>query len=92
MKMDIIGIYDKKAEIFISLEPTSSIAVSLRQITEVCNKQTDNPIYKWPADYSLWHLGHFETTDGFVECLNAGKRGPGKKLLVEVESLKTPTN
>lgn len=102
MKMYLIGIFDRKAQTFISLEPTPSIAVSLRQLTENVNKQSDSPIYKWPEDYSLWDLGTWDTGEGQVRArsgdaeYNEGKRHTWdgdldyfeKKLIIECESLK----
>lgn len=87
MKMQLVGIFDRKAQTFISLEPTPAIAVSVRQLTEVVNTQKENPICKWPEDYSLWHLGDFDTESGFHANLT-DDNGWKKTLVIECESLK----
>lgn len=94
MKMYLIGIFDRKAQMFISLEPTPNINVSIRQLTENVNKQSDSPIYKWPSDYSLWELGEWDTETGYAQArTNTTDGHPNvclfeKKLVIECESLK----
>lgn len=97
MKMILIGIFDRKAQMFISLEPTPNINVSLRQLTENVNKQTESPIYKWPEDYSLWELGEWDTETGQAIARKDDDPPPGeplnpwsfkKKLIIECEALK----
>lgn len=90
MKMMIVGILDKKANVFISLEPTANLAVATRQLTEVVNTRSESPISKWPEDFSLWHLGNFETETGEVSPLE--KKRFTKKLVVEAASVKQVTN
>lgn len=92
MKMLIIGIYDRKAQMFISLEPTPSIGVTLRSLTEQVNQNKESPLYKWPEDYALWHLGEWDNENGTPYPLIEGegdRKGPGKKLIIECEQLKT---
>lgn len=97
MIMILIGIFDRKAQCFISLEPTPNIAVSVRQLTENVNKQSDSPIYKWPEDYSLWELGKWNNETGLAEPRAEMPEEPyskehhwqfAKKLVIECESLK----
>lgn len=93
MKMFLVGIFDRKAQMFISLEPTPNINVSLRQLTETINTQKDSPLHKWAGDYSLWELGGWDNESGRPWPLNpheaVGESGWfEKKLIIECESLK----
>lgn len=88
MKMILIGIFDRKAQTFISLEPTPNVAVSIRQLTENVNKQSDSPLYKWPADYSLWELGEWDSNSGKPTPRENNDCEWEKKLVIECESLK----
>lgn len=82
MKLILIGMFDRKAQMYISLEPTPNINVALRQLTENVNKESDSPIYKWPEDYSLWELGSWDNETG------QPRQSEQKKLIIECESLK----
>lgn len=82
MKMFLVAIFDRKAQMYISLEPTPNINVSLRQLTENVNKPSESPLHKWPADYSLFLLGEWDNETG---DLSSGQ----KKLIVECETLKS---
>lgn len=81
MKMYLVGIFDRKAQMYISLEPTPNINVSLRQLTENVNKTSDSPLHKWPEDYSLFNLGEFDNETGDLSSVD-------KKLIIECLSLK----
>lgn len=88
MKMILIGIFDRKAQMFISLEPTPNVNVSLRQLTENVNKQSDSPIFKWPEDYSLWELGTWDTESGMAQMRTDEGAMYERKLIIECESIK----
>lgn len=87
--MYLVGIFDRKAQTFISLEPTPAIGIATRQLNEVVNTKTDNPIYKWPEDYSLWELGTWNSESGFALAIENDSGQYERKLIVECESLKT---
>lgn len=88
MKMTLIGIFDRKAQMFISLEPTPHISVSVRQLQEQVNKQSDSPLYKWPEDFSLWELGTWDNETGHAVAREEDEALYTKKLIVECETLK----
>lgn len=64
MILTLIGIFDRKAQTFISIEATPNKGVALRSLTEIVNKPSDNPIHKWPDDFELYELGTFDTITG----------------------------
>lgn len=86
--MILIGIFDRKAQTFISLEPTPNVNVSVRQLTENVNKQSDSPLHKWPEDYSLWELGTWDSESGMAQHRTDEGAMYAKKLIIECESLK----
>ncbi|QCQ84984.1 nonstructural protein [Blackfly microvirus SF02] len=89
MKMILIGIFDRKAQTFISLEPTPNVNVSLRQLTENVNTKSDSPLSKWPGDFSLWELGEWDSETGMAQFRENPDCQYEKKLVIECESLKT---
>lgn len=88
MKMYLVGIYDRKALQFISLEPTPNINVSLRQLTENVNTQKDSPLHKWPEDYSFWELGTWDNETGTVWARETDDIERQNKLIAECSALK----
>lgn len=82
MKMFLVGIFDRKSQSFISLEPTPAIGVAARQFGEVVNKPSENPIYKWPEDFELYELGEWDSETGRPTCREE------KRLICIAESLK----
>lgn len=88
MKMILIGVLDRKAQTFTSLEVTPHIGVALRQLTEIVNKQSDAPMHKWPEDFSLWELGEWDSETGNPSPRLDDKGNYQRKLIVECESLK----
>lgn len=89
MKTIIVGIFDRKAQMFISMEPTPNINVSLRQLAEQVNTKSDSPLHKWSEDFSLWELGEFDTETGFLSPRENSDSVWDKKLIVECASLKS---
>jgi len=72
------SIYDSKAEAFITpfFLPTKQMAV--RTFAD-CVNDKNHAFGKHPQDYSLFHVGHFDTQNGQVtplgrgiECLHVG--------------------
>lgn len=87
MKSTIVALFDRKAQTFISLEPTPHIGVATRSLTEVVNNPEHN-IGKWPEDFSLWELGTFDTETGEITVLKTDSGNPTKRLITECEALK----
>lgn len=85
--MIVIGIFDRKAQTFIEMGATPSIGVAARTFTEAVNKQSESPIYKWPADFELYELGNWDTESGMLEA-RFGEKGYEKRLIVDGEAVK----
>lgn len=92
MKMQLVAIFDRKSQSFVTLEPTPHIGVTLRTLTELVNAADRNSnIAKWPEDHSLWHLGEWETETGHLAPFIDTETKAHKTLIVELSSLKTAT-
>ena len=62
MKMEIVAIRDAKLEQFNEWRFVPTLAMIIRAFEEQCeNPQTD--FYKYPEDYTLFHLGHADMVD-----------------------------
>jgi len=55
-------IYDSALEAYHQDYSLENDAIALRQFADMANEETQ--IAKNPEDYSLWHIGTFETTTG----------------------------
>ena len=55
-------IYDSALEAYHQDYSLENDAIALRQFADMANEKTQ--IAKNPKDYSLWHIGTFETTTG----------------------------
>lgn len=87
--MTIVGIFDRKAQSFISLGTTPHVGVAARELAEtVNNKEHPTNISKWPGDFSLWDLGTFNTETGKVEAKLNEQRDYNRTLITECEALK----
>lgn len=88
MKLIVIGIFDRKSQSFISMEPTPAIGVAARQFTEVVNKPSDNAIYKWPEDHELYELGVFDSETGMIQARSSDDCEYEKRLIIAGDAVK----
>jgi len=66
MKLHIFSIFDSKAEAFIQPFYAPTKAVGVRNFAHACNNpETD--FNKFGGDYTLFHLGTFDSATGRVE-------------------------
>lgn len=87
MKMQIIGIYDRKSQSFVEMSATPHIGVATRNFGEAVNTKADHPAYKWPEDFELWHLGEWDTETGKPTPIT-DNGDFAKKLIVSGDSIK----
>lgn len=52
------------------------------------NKQSDNPIHKWPADFELYELGEWDSETGYSSAREDEARNYQKRLIVTGDSVK----
>jgi hypothetical protein len=62
MKLQTFTIYDSVHQQYFQPHHFENEGLSLRQFADLANEETT--IAKNPQDYSLWHIGSFETTTG----------------------------
>lgn len=86
MKMTIIAIFDRKAQIFVEMSATQNVGVATRAFSAAINTPSESPIHKWPEDFELYNLGEWDNETG---ALTGAKH---KKLIVAGESVKTKAN
>lgn len=90
MKMQIVALFDAKAQVYSELWATPTVGTATRQVQDlVRNKDSQHPAAKWPADFQLWHLGEYDTESGLVQALPHPDDGSptAKKLLIHCETL-----
>lgn len=91
MKMQVIGIFDRKAQVFVEMSATPALGVATRNFTEAVNKQSESPVYKWPEDFELYHLGEWDTETGRCSALQDDNGDYTKRLIVTGDGVKTRT-
>lgn len=88
MKMVIVALWDRKAQVFTEMWSSQTVGTATRQVQElVTNKDSGHAAAKWPADYELWHLGNYDTQTGAIESIDPQGEHT-KKLLIHCETLK----
>lgn len=64
--MEFFSIRDIKTESFGTPFPAAHQAVAVRQALSAV-QQPDSQLAKYPQDFELWHVGHFNVSDGVFE-------------------------
>lgn len=72
MKMikEIFALFDSKAGYFKDPITVHSKGEALRSFSDAANNP-ESDLHKHPEDYSLHHVGHFDTSSGMVKPLTA---------------------
>lgn len=61
----LIGILDKKSDLFIEFAAVSNHAVAIRAFTDGINRDApENNLFKWPDDFDLYLLGEYDNRTG----------------------------
>ncbi len=66
MQIQIFSIYDAKAEAFIQPFYSPTKAVGIRNFAHAANNP-DSEFYKFAGDYTLFHIGTFDSDTGLIE-------------------------
>lgn len=76
MKLSIFSIYDSKAQAYLPpfFLPRKQMAV--RAFAECCNSES-HQFGKWPADYTLFHVGAFDDESGLIDSFPPISLGNG---------------
>lgn len=65
----VFALYDEKAKAYQNLSVQNSIGVAVRGLTVAC-QNPESFLAKFPADYSLYHVGNFDERTGRVYSFN----------------------
>lgn len=94
MIQEIFSVYDAAAARFIDPFVAPTIEMALRGFREVCTHE-GHQFQKFPEDYNLFHIGHFDAEKGEVQHIVAVKiamamdyRGSPTLAKVDAEDLK----
>lgn len=68
-KLNLFAIKDIKSELFsTTLMPVQTTGVAIRSFATACEDE-NTEFYKYPSDYSLYHLGTYDVETGIVESI-----------------------
>jgi len=84
MKFQLFSIFDSKANVFHAPFAAVNADVAMRQF-EASASDLNSLLYKFPSDFSLFHVGDFDDGNGTVQALeefvNLGQsNGPARSL------------
>lgn len=65
----VFALYDEKAKSYQNVNIQNSIGVAVRGLTVAC-QNPESFLAKFPADYSLYHIGNFDERTGRVHSFN----------------------
>lgn len=90
MKLVVVAVFDKAAECFGRPAFFSALGLAVRQFTDEINRAAqDNMMYLHPDDYTLYHMGSFEDTEGSFDLSNRPERlASGSSVKVRNEAAK----
>lgn len=72
MKLQIFAVYDSKAEAFLQPYFTPNNNMALRAFSHAANNE-DSDFCKFAADYTLFHIGDYETDTARISSLPTPK-------------------
>lgn len=68
MKVIVVAVRDQKADCFGNPWYAQTVPMAIRHFSDAVNTQDEsNQWRKHPEDFSLWHLGSFETQTGIFD-------------------------
>lgn len=70
MKLQIFSIYDSATEAFINPFFSPTVASGIRAFSTVCADE-NHDFHKNAGDYTLFHLGEFDPTNGLITLLES---------------------
>lgn len=70
MKLEVFSVYDEKAKAFISpfILPTTDVA---KRTFADCSNDVGHAFFRNPSDYTLYHVGSFDSLSGEIEPCRA---------------------
>lgn len=69
MKLHILVIRDRAADVFGQPYFSTSIGAAVRSFSDEINRSdANNSLFKHPGDFDLYHLGTYDDSDGSFDC------------------------
>jgi len=66
----LCSVFDHAAQVFARPFPVVAGGQAIRDFTDEVNRVADdNPLYKHPDDYTLYVIGTFDDSTGFIDAL-----------------------
>lgn len=82
MKLQIMSVYDIKAELWGRPMFMQTVGICIRSFTDEVNREAENNDYwKHPGDYDLYHIGEYDDETGAINAVP-------KRLLIRGEEAK----
>lgn len=81
----VYSVYDKKSSSYLQPFIRKHLADATRALS-MALEEKGSPISKWPADFALYLLGHWDPSTG---CITPTSHG-GPQLVIEVSALVPP--
>lgn len=73
MILSVVSVFDKAAAAYSRPFFVPTLGMAIRSFSDEANRaDEDNPMYKHPSDYELYHLGSFDDASGTLISLPTG--------------------
>lgn len=83
MLLSICAVRDAKSDQYGNPFFMQSIGTAIRSFDDEVNRaEENNAMYRHPEDFSLWHLGEYETKDATFKIMTA------PKMLIQADQVK----
>lgn len=70
MKLQILAIHDKAANMYMAPSFNTSLGSGVRAFTDQVNTENrENTMNQHPGDFSLWHLGEYDTDTAVITAM-----------------------
>lgn len=70
--MKLVSVFDKKADAFNTVMSVGSLGIAIRDFTDAFSS-ADNKMSKYRDDFSLYHLGDFDSVTGNITPMTVPK-------------------
>lgn len=81
MKMQLVSIRDRAADVFGVPTFVHSLGAAIRSFGDEINKKDGNPLSGHPEDFDLYHVGEYDDNNGLVYSHEPRQIAVGKDLV-----------
>ena len=87
MKQEMYAIHDNKASFFMTPWPCRNVGIARREFASVCANK-DTSMGKFPADYTLYHVGEYDDNTAIVKSLTPPVRIADGVEILQMDGVK----